>query len=155
MKILLSFIGLVILTTTSALAQDVPAPIATWGSIVEPLLLTIGTVLASLLTALIARVTKGVGISLELQTQQKIDQALRTSLQFGLDKVKTNLDQKDIEFKNGAVNTAAEYFVKNWPDTVKKLGLEHDKILDMLSARFGEELFYVNRSTTPEPVPQG
>lgn len=137
-----------------AFAQVVPTadePI-TYATILAPLQDVIIFVVSAAVLFVLWRIAKSLGININKQTQDLIDNALRRSLEYGASQVLDKLDDKDdeIKFNNAMLDMAAGYFLQYWPSTAKNLGATVENVKEMLKARLPE--FYADMLATPDAV---
>lgn len=137
LALLTSFVPLAASAQVATEVISASAPL--WSDFLDPILTVAFSAVASVLTAVLVKVLKGVGINLDRQTQEVIDQALERSIGFGYKKVSetTGFATSQVEFENGAIQNSVLYLKKHWPDTVKKYGWTDEEIADMVKSRLG------------------
>lgn len=137
---LLPIVVALLMIPAMAMAQDttVPSTVINWGEILQPVLMTLASAVAALLSAILYKVLANIGINIDLQTQTKVDDALKKSMTFGVNYASERfLADKTIDVKSTMIVEAIAYFKAKWPDTVKKLGLTDEAIKEMIYARLG------------------
>lgn len=137
----------------AALAQEVvtapPSTVINWGEILQPILMTLGTAIAALLSAILYKVLGNMGIAVDQQTQRLVDDALKKSMTYGVNfATEKFLHDRTIDVKSEMIAEAIAYFKAKWPDTVKKLGLSDEAIKEMIYARLGVVVPVPNVSAT-------
>lgn len=138
--ILLSFIVALLGYYTEAFAQDAtePSSLVNLGVVLQPILMTLGSAAAAVLTAILYKVLANIGISLDQQTQGIINGALDKSINFGVNKAREKfLDGLSVDVKSVAIADAINYFKQHWPDTQKRLGWSDEDIRRVIFANLG------------------
>lgn len=145
MKVTFYILLMVVPVWAQAQGTDLTTP-AYWSDFLTPILTSVASIAAAVLTAILMKVLKGVGINLDLQTQNVIDGALERSIGFGVQKASEIVTGgKAIDIENKVIENAILYFHEKWPETVRKLDLDDEKIRDMILSRFGStRLLQVN-----------
>lgn len=128
-------------TAASVFAQTTIAPLE-YHVDLRPLVNEALTLLAVILTALAAWLAKKVSTYLHLQSDAAARSFLDALFTRALALAKSRLDGQPIalDTKSRIVAQAADYATKYGPDTLKRFGLDDDKLREVLQARLAVDL---------------